>query len=781
MPIYTVQLDGKTYDIQGGETAPTEQDARSAIGEFSKQSSPSALDTATQGFIDSTIPKPSSPLDIGQSAAVGLVKNPKNIPQALKSTGIDPKRIALGNNGETLVDGIDINKTGLNNIGDIANATARGLTGNLPLLAQIGGDVVAGLAAPSTAGASLLGLAAFNSATSAAGEAVRQLASKGISGEDFSGKELAGQAAFGASTPYVGKVLETAFNGTKVALLNTLDKVATKDGVDGIVAMGNQLISNLDPKKSIAAIEKVRSGDMRILDNAYADETIFNNELQSRLFGQDGNIAKNIQQTYSKSDLGPQAATNLYSGLLKALPEEDVSTIIKQGSSVNRMAKPNSLTGLGEDLANATNTLKEVAGKNVMAARRVLVNQAKNVDTSITDLNNQILVPDLVKSGLLQPISAGGRTGYVINPKFDVTSTGSAQKNIFSDLVDRFFTKETVNPSDILQRAGSGDVNAIKELANMRQSGQAFERKTVYFPDNNMKFGDFYKKLQNIDVQISGNEFDRVGELSPTLATYLKGLRGKTNEIAQQVGNKSVPLFNAKYAELADTLSPITQAAKSKDGLAMENYMKAIASGGSEKQLLNANEINSVLKQSGVNFFDDLSAWRATQALQKLESPIVRSQLTKGLANTLEQAYNDNPNVGVFNTIKNSIDSALSKNKKFSDLAETHVLAKDLNKDTTSVFKAGFLSHGFQLPAIAGTVMGAATGGIAGSMFGGAIGTGAGLALQNPSIRKKLIEMAARKTLVKDANKSAISPFQSRLVGNLLTRGIANSTGNRNK
>lgn len=779
MPIYTVQLDGKTYDIQGGNTPPTESDARSAIGEFSKQSQPDNLDTAVSGLVDASTPKPSSPINPIQSGAVGLVKDQKNVPQALQSSGVDPRRIGLDENGNTTVDGININKTGLTNVNDYAGAVARGLTSNLPLLAQIGGDVAAGLLIPQTAGASLLGLAAFNSATSATGEAVRQLASKGISGEAFSGKDMAGEAALGAATPYVGKVLETAFNGTKVALLNTLDKVASQNGVDGLVAMGNQLISNLDPKKSMAAIEKVRGNpsqgippDLRILDNAYADETLFSDELQSRLFGKDGNIAKNIQQTYAKTELGPQAATNLYSGLLKAIPEEDVATILEQGASVNRMAKPGAMTSLGQDVANATNTLKEVAGKNIVAARRVLARQAANIDTSITDLNSQILVPDLVKSGMLMPVPVGDRMGFVLNPKFDVTSTGSAQKNIFGDLVDRFFTK--VDPQEIFNaNKGKMTIEDIKAMANSRKSG--FSNQTVYVPDNTMKFGEFNKKLQNIDVQISGNEFDRVGELSPTLATYLKGLRAKTNEVANAVGNKAVPQFNAKYAELSDTLGPITQAAKNKDGIAMENYMKSIATGGSERQLINANEINAVLKQSGVNLFDDLNAWRASQALAKLESPIVRSQVTKSMATTLEHAYNDNPNVGIFNTIKQSIDSALSKNKQFSDLAETHVLAKDLNKDTTSVFKAGFLSHGFQLPAIAGTVMGAATGGMAGSVLGGAVGTGTGLALQNPAIRKKLIEIAARNPKNR-ASKAAISAQQSRLIANLLTRGVINSS-----
>lgn len=773
MPIYTVQLDGKTYDIQGGDTPPTEQDARSAVGDFSKQSKPDVLDTAVSGLVDSTTPKPSSPLNPIQSGAVGLVNNPKNIPQALKTSGVDPRRISLDDKGEVTVDGININKTGINNIGDFATETARGLTSNLPLLSQIGGDVAAGLLAPETAGSSLLGLAAFNAATSATGEAVRQLASRNISGEDLNAAELGGQAALGAASPYVGKVIEKAFNGTKLALLNTLDKVASKDGVDGIVAMGNQLISNLDPKKTMTAIEKVRSGDTRILDNAYADESNFSNELQNRLFGEDGNIAKNIQKTYSSSDLGKSAATNLYGGLLKALPEEDISTILQQGSSVNRMSKPGSLTSLGHDLANATDTLKEVAGKNVAASRRVLLHQAGNIATDISELNNSVLVPELTKSGLLQAVTASdGRVGYKINPQFDVTATGSSQKNLFSDLVDRFFKKETVSESNILERAGKGDTKAIAELANMRQAGSSLSRKTqdLYFPQNNMKFSDFYKKLQNIDVQISGNEFDRVGDLSPALASYLKGLRAKTNEVASQVGNKSVPLFNAKYSELADTLAPISRASKSKDGLALENYMKSIASGGSEKSLLNASEINSTLKQSGVNFFDDINAWRASQSLAKLESPIVRSQIVKSLASTLENAYNENPNVGIYNTVKQAIDSALPKNRQFSDLAETHVLAKDLNKDTTNVFKAGFLSHGLQI----GSVLGAVTGGIGGAAFGGLGGTTAGLALQKPAIRKGLIKYAANnKSIPKTA---AITPQQSRLLGAILSRATVGVT-----
>lgn len=771
---------GQTLTVNSPDgSVPSEGELDSMFSKAYSSNEQTALDKATQNFVESATPKPASPLNPIQAGAVGLVKDQNNVPQALQSANVDPKRIGLDENGNVTVDGININKTGLTNINDVAGATARGLTSNLPLLSQIGGDVALGLMAPETVPVSLMRLAVFNSATSATGEAVRQLASKGISGEALSAPSMAGEAALGASTPYVGKVLEKAFNGTKAALLGTIDKVASQQGVDGLVAMGNQLISNLDPKKSLAAIEKVRSGDMRILDNAYADETIFNNELQSRLFGTDGNIAKNIQQTYSKSEVGPQAATNLYSGLLKALPEEDVATILQQGASIKRMDRPNSLTGLGEDLANATNTLREVAGRNVMAARKVLLKQAGNVDTDVTALNNEILIPQLTKIGMLESVATpDGRVGYKINPKFDVTSTGGAQKGIFSDLVERFFNKETVSESDLIQRAGRGDTTAIAQLANMRQSGSSLSRRTqdLYFPDNNMKFKDFYKKLQNIDVQISGNEFDRVGELSPALTTYLRGLRAKTNEVAQVVGNKAVPAFNAKYSELADTLSPLTKAARDKDGIAMENYMKSIASGGSEKQLINANEINSVMKQSGVNFFDDLNAWRASQAVAKLESPIVRSQIVKSLANTLENAYNDNPNVGIYNTIKTSVDNALSKNKQFSDLAETYVLAKDLNKDTTSVFKAGFLSHGFQLPAIAGTVMGAATGGIAGSVLGGAIGTGAGLALQKPAIRKSLIEAAAKRSTGGNNVKPVLNPQQARLIANLLTRGVVGSS-----
>lgn len=771
MPTYQVTTDKGTYEVETGGNEPSQS--------AQPQAQTSSTTDALNQMSDVVSPKPSSPINPIQSGAVGLVKTQENIPQALKSSGVDPKRIGLDEKGNVMVDGININKTGIHNINDLAGATARGLSSNLPLLSQVGGDVAAGLLAPETAGASLASLAIFNAATSATGEAVRQLASRGVSGEQLSAPDLAGEAGLGAAAPYVGRVLEKAFNGTKTALLGTLDKVASQQGMDGLVSMGNQLISNLDPKKSMAAIEKVRSGDTRILQDSYADETTFNNELQNRLFGEDGNIAKNIKKTYSESDIGKGAAKNLYSGLLKAIPEEDVNTILQQGASINRMAKPNALTGLGEDLANATNTLKEVAGKNVAASRRVLLKQAGNIDTDITDLNNTVLVPELRRSGLLEQVTApDGRIGYKINPKFDVTSTGSAQKNIFSDLVDRFFKKETVSESNVLERAGKGDTAAIAQLANMRQSGSTLSRRTqdLYFPDNKMKFKEFYNKLQNIDVQISGNEFDRVGDLSPALAGYLKGLRAKTNEVAQQVGNKSVPLFNAKYSELADTLSPLTRAASNKDGVSMENYMKSIASGGSEKQLLNANEINQTLKNSGVNFFDDLNAWRATQSLAKLESPIVRSQIVKTMASTLENSYNDNPNVGIYNTIKQAVDSALPKNKQFSDLAETHVLAKDLNKDTTNVFKAGFLSHGLQLGAIAGGL----TGGLGGATFGGLAGTAAGLSLQRPAVRKALINSAAKNIQRKEISKPAISPQQARLIGNLISRKFVNSS-NGNK
>lgn len=761
MPTY--QIDGATFSSDKELTH--EELNQLTSGQTSKQSS---------DFPFQTVEKHSSPLNLGQNAAIGLVKDNKKVPQALQNTGVDPKRINLGNNGEVLVDGIDINKTGLNNLGDIAGATARGLTNNLPLLSQVGGDVAAGLLAPETMGGSLMALAAFNAATSATGEAIRQLASKGISGENLSADSLVGEGAIGAASPYVGKVLQTAFDGTKMAIVNTIDKIASKEGIDGLVGMGNQLISNLDPKKSLTAIEKIRSGDTRILNDVYADESVFNDTLNQRLFGKDGNVAKNIQQTFGNTEIGASAAKALYSNVLKAIPEEDVNTILQQGSSISRMDRPRALTDLGEDLANASNTLLEVNGKNLSAARRALAITAGNVDVDLTDLNKS-LVPDLQKIGLLDPIVASdGRIGYKINPGFDATSTGTAQKNLFTDLVDRFFTKESVSASDVLQRAGRGDKIAIAELANMKQIGSVPSRRVqdLYFPENKMKYGtgdkSFYKKLSNIDVQISGNEFDRMGDLSPTLTGYLKGLRGKTNEVAQAVGNKSVPYFNAKYGELAENLAPITKAARSKDVLAMENYMKSIASGGSEKQLINAAEIDAVLKKSGVSLFDDLNAYRAVQSVKTLESPIVRSQLVKGFSNTLETAYNNNPQVGVYNAIKQAVDSALPKNKQFSDLAETHILAKDLNKDTTNVFKAGFLSHGLQI----GSILGAVTGGVGGATLGGVGGTAIGLALQKPTIRKGLIELAARRGgKIAKTSSPAISSQKARLIGNLLIRG----------
>ncbi len=130
----------------------------------------------------------------------------------------------------------------------------------------------------------------------------------------------------------------------------------------------------------------------------------------------------------------------------------------------------------------------------------------------------------------------------------------------------------------------------------------------------------------------------------------------------------------------------------------------------------------------------------------------------------------------MFKDVKDHIDLALpgnekgyQNNKRFTDLTETHVLAKGLNKDTTNIFKAGFLSHGLNI----GGIIGGVTAGFGGAAVGGGFGTAAGLALQRPGIRKALIEMAARH---KGSISNRVVPVKntqaSRILGALIAHKI---------
>ncbi len=510
-------------------------------------------------------------------------------------------------------------------------------------------------------------------------------------------------------------------------------KVAAGGRADKFAAVAGQILKNTEPEQIQFAIDTIRKkGADAILNPTVASEDYGINFIKDNFFGND--ISKTIKDL-AKSN--PQVVRNLYTGVLGLLAKE-VDTMIDQGPAIYRMNNPGVMAQLTKNIVEGISNPKtgtgllDQAGKDLGDARIALIKQAAGVDAKGLTENNANLFTKLVNVGMLKPESNGGFS--IVKDWAGNLGTGKQQQKIFTDYLDRFARKEVMSPSAVFEKAAKGDKEAIAQLANIRQAGQDSSlRKTVttYFPDNNLKYGEFAKKLGTFDTQISGHEFDAVGKMAPDLQQAVKGLRDITNTVADQVGNKTVPMLNEQFRTLAEDLGPLKQLVKSGSMSDIQSYFTKIAE---EKDLpvqsANWSKLNELLKPKGINLLSDLNAYSASNLASKINTDEGKMKLLTSAQDIFDKAWEKKP---LNDYIRKNVDSYLPSNMKILDNGKIHIVAKSLDKDARSLLKARFISTGVL--------------GMAGLQAGGPVGALAGMVggfqAQDPRVLQGLLKFAA--------------------------------------
>ena len=620
----------------------------------------------------------------------------------------------------------------------------------LPLIGQIGADIYA-----ASTGVGLLGLSGANALGAAGGEGFKQYVAHERTGEAYSAPDIALNAGMGAITPPAAIGVSKAIQGTKQVLMNGIAKVAEKQGFDTVTIFASQILKNMEPEQMKYALDNMRKGGVDLFDPALANENYTLDFVKNTFFGD--NVAAKIQTLAKGSPQRAKAITDFYSGVL-GVPEKEVQTMITQGRSISRMNKTGAMSELAENVANGIYNPKTESGllndvgKQLGAARIALISKAGGVDVG-EGLNvvNQKLFDELTKVGFLQKEALGG---YSVVPGWGgKLSTGKQQANIFQDALDRFARKgdSTSRGAALEAAAEQGDTAAFKELANMGRAGsqinltRAGKSGTVYFPDNNLKYGEFAKRLNVYSSQLGEKEFTNLDKMAYALQDYKANLNKIGDTVAENIGDKTVPELAARYKALSEDLGPLKQIVQTGDKVGLENYLDKIAA---EKdglvQAQNWAKLDNMLKPKGIHLLDDLNAYSASRIAGELNTDVGRLRVGKTLQSIFDNAWKKDP---VHDFIRTNVDPYLNPSERIIENGMNHVVAKSLQDDAISWFKTRFVGTGVLSALGFGPV-------------GLAPGLAAGYMLQKPTVLKGLLKGATYK-----GGKASASKVSRKVMG----------------
>lgn len=711
----------------------------------------------SQGQQQSSIATPDQYLS-SQERITGGFRNPKELEMRREQ-----QRAERG-----LVSGTPLEPTGFNleNFMDLPMDIAELAGPAFPAIGQVIGNAIGALASTPTGGsAAPLAIAVGGVTGAGLGESMRQYIGENILKFDQGpvgerAFRVGAEAAFGAAGEGLALGINSVIRATKYGIIKGLDKVIEKKGQEGIFRIYSKIVHNLKGNKIDYAIDSVRRGDMSVLSKELADPD-FAMKFSERLFvGKDNNLIRQIY-TLSHRPGAKEPIKELYKTFFN-LSDETLDTIFKNGISLEKFNNETTVLSLAKQIESQLGKLFETTGSQLKVARQELAKSAKNVDIGdFLTQANQSLAEELTNVGFL---IREGTDSFSINPKFAATPTGRSQAKMFGQMVSKFFKTEK---DDILvKQANAGDVNAIIKLAN--RSG---ERRVLFTPANPMKFGDFIDTLKNIDVQISGSEFESVGKLSPQLTTYLRSIRGITNAVDSQYGNGVVTTLNEAFRQLAENAEPLRQGTKIKDLAQIESALKKFAnvkSGDAVKET--GQQLNDFLQKNiGLNFIDELKKYKAVKEVNEVMRTSKFATSKEKMKYMMKSALGDETNA-LFQGIERDIDPFLPKELKISLAAKRHVVAEALHKDATGLLKARFISGALGIPTAIAGATGGILGGKEGAMIGGTAGLATGIALQNPAYLRALLYQLSKKGL-QQAPK-IVTPQLPRGSGAILTQLI---------
>lgn len=427
---------------------------------------------------------------------------------------------------------------------------------------------------------------------------------------------------------------------------------------------------------------------------------------------------------------GKDAIKQLYKEFL-GLSDETFDMAVKYGQSIEKFGSKGVIKEIKNINAKIPAMFDDV-GKRLGKARTSLANNVPGADVSqqLSSVN-KILGDELTSIGMLNRVADGV---YSLNPEYAITAQGRTQTKSLTEFISKFFgkpqgmssTQETLLKKAIID----GDIDLITKITR----GKYFTAQTT------AKFGDFAKAMKSLESQITGKEFQQLGKLSPNLTTYMQGLRGITEQVADQYGDVSVKALTKEYRMLAQNAELLRTGSKVKD---IDELSKVLSKYINPKDLIEQEQARALdgflKKQVGSDVFEKVRGFKALSQLKGLETDLTKTEARQAFVNMMKNAFSEGTSVKR-DLIERNIDPFLPKHLKVALNAKNHTTAIALQNDALSILKARFLSSGIGIPAL----LGGATGGYLGGYKGATVGLGLGIGLQNPKILEMLLKMASK-------------------------------------
>lgn len=784
MPIYTVELDGKTYDIEGGDTPPTEQDARAAVGAFNGgEQSP----IFTPAPLEDLSEKP-SPLNTGQNIMLGLMAD--EVKPLYLAKEFQGKNVQQDDKGGFTVDGAPVNPQGFD-MGDIL----RSLGYAAPFAGQVAGSLAgAGAASTVAPGAgTLAGGFAGGVAGATAGEAARLGAGKFLLSAMGKNLELNNEGqiylnALSENAKYAaaGETLGLGLvGGGQVAKrgVDALSKTQLYQGAADVMSKtvnrlkGNPMIEDIlqfvgqIPKDATKIV--LRDKPSKVLSPEYFDSDKTSKIASKTIFGTDDfytlgatnengvpkgavALAKSIKEVNDPAYDQLLQTLGIGDDFIKSLRASNVDSVLK---SVNTTNRPNVRSfELATRSINEIKTAEKALGKEVSRAEMRAIHEKGSVYFYAEDLVKRI--DGIIGSGeLLKPVNVPG-----FKPSAPPNIPGAEQLKQLSDIFKGM--KDGGESKMVLGKNNIFEFSKVEKEAAKKAYGKIPTKQLLTIKRQFDGVVDGIFANQRIPSEIK----NQVRLISKDFRTKYYDYLGIGKEVEQyKMFKELTDGFNVEGPNAIAALENKISNFKSASGSAHDDFAKAMSS------IQSGNKIIKEIEE--FNLAQQIKAINPNDLLKSLASPLSSQKYLR--TNTTDSAIE-----GILRDISKrmgAMPGSPAFKRQFAEEAERALAAKEFLKSNQNMLR---------LSSLAGM---AGLGALGGSQFGvpGAIGGAAlSLSLFSPKTLGGLLiasekngpRMAAagrgiRKSVVLDSKKRA-------LLTSLLSQRLKNSdneSGNNNK
>lgn len=692
MPRYKVQApDGRTVTLEG-DTPPTEADLDQVFASI-----------PSNGNQAQTQSKPTEPIQSNESLGIkdGQLTSQERLeggfrsPEDLKARR-DTQRQALG-----IEEGAPIEPTGMNmqNILDLPNDILDMVGPAFPALGQLFASLPTA-AVTKNPQATLVA----SGVGSAAGEFVRQEVGKQLFGfEQGVPKNRATRVAIEGGIGLAGEAaaqgINVALSQTKRGILQAIDKVINRGGLDKGVEILGKIAPDLDPQKTQFALSSLRSGDQRVLQRSFADEEYALNFAQDVIHGGKNSSIIDHLTHLGRVSKSPESVASLMREFV-GIPDEITTRIMSSGGNIpSAYRRPETLNKIAESSIMKLNRAKDIEIQRFGLALENAASKFGAKQVLLDDINESFM-KNLNKVGVLDEFGN-------ITPDFKKTEIGKVAEKFLS----RFASKET--PEEFITRA-----QKTGRVAQMFGGSPAFKAK------KSMKYADLLKEWKEAKNSMTRDIFQNADQkVTFPFAQYFDEVGSRMAKVGRMEG------ANQRYATFMGLYRPLESQTSNK--VTFNNLLKSL-----DDKNITQNGVKQLerLMPRNLNFSDDVLNFNAVQKLIELDKPVARKEAAQKLTRFMDNVFGNSAEAKAnAQLVRDVIDPGLPKALRITDKAKIHSTAKALNKSALSLLRARFLASGIGLGALTPTL---------GPL--GAAGTiGAGLILQDPRLFKTVLKVAA--------------------------------------